>query len=370
MAKYTSKLNLKKPEANDFYNVNDSNENFDKIDEFASRTDNPHNVTKAQVGLGNVDNTSDKDKPISTAQATAINEAKSIATSAKTSADIHATSRNNPHNVTVSQLGAVPELLGNSATDRIIFLLGDHRRLTNHVDASVPNLPIESNYMHMYTISNGIVKTCLSIPIDYGIDAYYYTAYDKRWRKIADASKFLPLVGGVISGSTLGMGSGHGQVYCNDNTINIFSMDAPNKNAGRYLGVYNNKNAVHDSVILTELAESGTHNSYRIYGEHNLPHPSQIQTGSYDGNGNTGSKNAIILPFNFNPKIVFISGGARTVSLVSPNAKGVGFAENAATAFAMNVSWGEKSVSFYNDSTSAGLMMNASSTVYNWVAIG
>ena len=30
-------------------------------------TDNPHGVTKAQVGLGNVDNTSDADKPISTA---------------------------------------------------------------------------------------------------------------------------------------------------------------------------------------------------------------------------------------------------------------------------------------------------------------
>ena len=34
--------------------------------------DNPHNVTKAQVGLGNVDNTSDKDKPVSTAQQAAL----------------------------------------------------------------------------------------------------------------------------------------------------------------------------------------------------------------------------------------------------------------------------------------------------------
>ncbi|MFV5697750.1 hypothetical protein ACM55H_05220 [Flavobacterium sp. ZT3R17] len=32
-----------------------------------TRTDNPHNVTKSQVGLGNVDNTSDLDKPISNA---------------------------------------------------------------------------------------------------------------------------------------------------------------------------------------------------------------------------------------------------------------------------------------------------------------
>lgn len=33
---------------------------------------NPHNVTKAQVGLGNVDNTSDANKPVSTAQQTAL----------------------------------------------------------------------------------------------------------------------------------------------------------------------------------------------------------------------------------------------------------------------------------------------------------
>lgn len=36
-------------------------------------TSNPHSVTKAQVGLGNVDNTSDTNKPISTATQTALN---------------------------------------------------------------------------------------------------------------------------------------------------------------------------------------------------------------------------------------------------------------------------------------------------------
>ncbi len=38
-----------------------------------SNHSNPHNVTKAQVGLGNVDNTSDLNKPISTATQTALN---------------------------------------------------------------------------------------------------------------------------------------------------------------------------------------------------------------------------------------------------------------------------------------------------------
>ena len=38
-----------------------------KADAHIARVDNPHGVTKAQVGLGNVDNTADVDKPISTA---------------------------------------------------------------------------------------------------------------------------------------------------------------------------------------------------------------------------------------------------------------------------------------------------------------
>lgn len=42
------------------------------ITSHTSNTSNPHGVTKAQVGLGNVDNTSDVNKPISTATQTAL----------------------------------------------------------------------------------------------------------------------------------------------------------------------------------------------------------------------------------------------------------------------------------------------------------
>jgi PIN domain nuclease of toxin-antitoxin system len=44
-----------------------------QIDSHIASTANPHSVTKAQVGLGNVDNTSDLNKPISTATQTALN---------------------------------------------------------------------------------------------------------------------------------------------------------------------------------------------------------------------------------------------------------------------------------------------------------
>lgn len=47
--------------------------NTTTISNHIGNTSNPHQVTKAQVGLGNVDNTSDLNKPISTATQTALN---------------------------------------------------------------------------------------------------------------------------------------------------------------------------------------------------------------------------------------------------------------------------------------------------------
>ena len=61
-------------------------------------TDNPHNVTAAQIGLGNVNNTSDADKPVSSKQAVAINAVEDQIT-------LHKDNKNNPHAVTAAQVG-------------------------------------------------------------------------------------------------------------------------------------------------------------------------------------------------------------------------------------------------------------------------
>lgn len=45
----------------------------ESLNSHKNNTSNPHGVTKAQVGLGNVDNTSDANKPISTATQNALN---------------------------------------------------------------------------------------------------------------------------------------------------------------------------------------------------------------------------------------------------------------------------------------------------------
>lgn len=98
MATYTLYKNLERPTSMEKYNVGVFNRNNDVIDTELHNLDlknesqdallatkeslnrhtddreNPHSVSKAQIGLGNADNTADLDKPVSTAQRAAIND--------------------------------------------------------------------------------------------------------------------------------------------------------------------------------------------------------------------------------------------------------------------------------------------------------
>ena len=59
--------------------------NLSTLSAHISNTSNPHSVTKSQVGLSNVDNTSDANKPISTATQTALNAKENTITAGTTS---------------------------------------------------------------------------------------------------------------------------------------------------------------------------------------------------------------------------------------------------------------------------------------------
>ncbi|GBR77135.1 phage tail fiber protein [Candidatus Termititenax persephonae] len=84
-----------------------------------SRVDNPHGVTKAQVGLGSADNTSDINKPVSTATQNALNGKQDVSDRVSTftgnvsddtkypSARLvyaHTSRVDNPHSVTAAQV--------------------------------------------------------------------------------------------------------------------------------------------------------------------------------------------------------------------------------------------------------------------------
>jgi hypothetical protein len=86
----------------------------ESLDAHIGNKSNPHNVTKAQIGLGNVQNLAPVDMPVSTAQAAAIADAKAAGTKAQTDLSTHANRKDNPHNVTRAQLGL-------ATTDQVVF---------------------------------------------------------------------------------------------------------------------------------------------------------------------------------------------------------------------------------------------------------
>ena len=129
---------------------------------------NPHNVTKFQVGLGNVDNTSDVNKPISDAQQREFNR-------------INQSLSNNTDNVNSALLDVANiKSTVNSLSQEYEYTKG---RLDT-IDSSITN--INSN---ITSINRNIESTVSRI--------------DKDISTKADADKYLPLTGGTMKGDIL-----------------------------------------------------------------------------------------------------------------------------------------------------------------------
>lgn len=98
--------------------------NSDQISEHTGNTSNPHSVTKEQIGLGNVDNTSDADKPISTAMQAALNNTLSFKRILNSSDDLNNIKENGIYTYITGDVpanapfnnGAIVEVFGHTST--------------------------------------------------------------------------------------------------------------------------------------------------------------------------------------------------------------------------------------------------------------
>ena len=104
-----------------------------QIDTHIASTANPHSVTKAQVGLGSVDNTSDANKPVSTATSTALAGKAATAHTHVATTDLTATGTkssatylrgdntwNTPTNTTYTEITSAEITAGTASTARTI----------------------------------------------------------------------------------------------------------------------------------------------------------------------------------------------------------------------------------------------------------
>lgn len=138
-----------------------------KIDNHIGDTLNPHSVTKAQVGLGNCDNTSDANKPISTATQNALD---SISGALSNEADI----RQNADNGLQSQIDAIV------VSSDVFDVVGTYAELQAYDISTVPvndiiKVLVDSTHDNAATyyrcVENNNVKSWSYI----GAEGAYYT---------------------------------------------------------------------------------------------------------------------------------------------------------------------------------------------------
>lgn len=126
-----------------------------KINNHIDNTNNPHKVTKAQVGLENVDNTSDLNKPVSNIQKEYIkSEDDKVLKSAKDYTDSHS-----PH-VEKKQLVTEVPALGNPTKDDPYIVIKDEEvyRRNALIDTDLPTLYTPKAGYHVYYIVKGNIS--------------------------------------------------------------------------------------------------------------------------------------------------------------------------------------------------------------------
>ena len=165
MAEETKNLSLKKPAQTDFYNVDDFNENFQKIDDYVENQsntnnyfgnhtinkENPHGVTKEQIGLGNVPNKATNDQVVTYTEASTLTNLASgdiLSTAfgkikkAITDLIAHIANKSNPHGVTKDQIG-----LGKVELDSTTIVIGaDATKDGTTSLVTIGNTSIAKNY--------------------------------------------------------------------------------------------------------------------------------------------------------------------------------------------------------------------------------
>ncbi len=136
----------------------------------------------------------------------------------------------------------------------------------------------------------------------------------------------------------------------------------------------------HNSLVLApetsdleDLAElhhavEGNDKTYRLYGEHNVPHPAQIFTGTYEGTGEgSDAYNKTITP-PFKPQIVYLEGH------IAVRPSGSAYKAVPSLVTKANVSWSESnnSVTFsrVTGTSGSGTKFNEKGRIYTYTIVG
>lgn len=364
MANYTDNLNLKKPLQTEFYNVDDFNENFDKIDDFSKRTDNPHGVTATQVKALKIYNSfamMNAELGTSFSVTTSI---ENIITALPDNTGLKA-------DIVASDTSIYPAVYG---------ILTIYKMRANRVEIEYVS-HVNSNHYDYNARWVG----------QYADNTFggFVRVFTKEHPPTAQEVGALPTSGGTLTGD-LKVIKSLPRIQMNDATSSRYGV--LEVGADGYVSIGNWKETADQANLqirkpadgladVVKLTVNGD-KSYRIFGEHNIISlgVSQIVTGTYTGMGNSGANNPNTLTFKFAPRIVWVSGISTHATYKSTTimmARGSGHERggfNAIEGFDVVVSWSDDGVTWYAEGTDDQKRQisqhNEAGVTYYYTAIG
>lgn len=219
MPNVTENYGLKKPLVDEFYDINIQNENMDVIDAKLKELSDFTPDVSGEINAHNTSGTSHSDIR------TAVSEAKQSASQALIDAKSY----------TDAKILAIP-------TPDVSGQIGTHNT-SSSAHADIRKIAND----HIANKNN-----------PHGVTAAQVGA--------------LPIEGGTITGTELGIGNNRGKMVANGNMFRVYATEDPSDtNNQRYLSLYSQffKEDVSESLKLIEKI-NGVDTSYKIYGEHNI----------------------------------------------------------------------------------------------------
>ena len=171
-----------------------------------SNKSNPHGVTKSQVGLGNVDNTSDVNKPISTATQTALDKKANIASPTLTGTPKAPTASAGTNTTQIATTAFVQTEIGNlingapetaNTLKELSDLVEQHKDVTDALDAAIGKKVDKVDGKGLSTNDFTTAEKNKLSGIEEGANAYTHPSYTAR-TGIPTASQ-TPAFGGTFS---------------------------------------------------------------------------------------------------------------------------------------------------------------------------
>lgn len=388
MATYTEKLGLKLPAQTDFYNIDDFNENFRKIDGLAvlKGTTAPTTATVGIIGQFYLDT-----------------EAKMLYQCVSAEDGVYGW-----FNITLdSSIGLSPDvatafgLTGNPQVKDALASIGNTFSTLNIYKWDKLAYSVNPSTFSHYQAANisvpaadtnvATVSIAYSAELNFSIDGVPtlrnpITITDTLANIVAkyDAT----LKGKYVSNLS------DNWIYHVHPTMGSLSHYRPTGGSGYYLSAYRDivypnlwgynyiQKTVYAPVSSTDplkYPQSGAAGDYLYQYAGALHDFSTIGTGSYTGTGTYGVNNKNSLTFEFVPKIIFIqqvapngvgsSNGAKRSFMAVNGVSGEQYSGGANNQGVM-LSWSSNTVTWYNPSGGASYQLNDSGASYVYVALG